>query len=286
MEKINRMAAHLSIQPVWGMERKRSTGLLDSAENLVENLDNLADVLDKLTDKYDIESRAIGGVEQLDSPTTPIKPTPGATGTTSSREENLFRKMKTCLDSARSLIASLRREKSRLIKREMSVECRMGEIEDYKQHMKQDLTSLNQMVDLLSLRVCQLETEQTEDQANYERLEAERNALKERLANAKQLCQQLNEDNEKLTKENKTLLKERTNTSLKLENKELRYEVEVLVVENAKLKELIRKQNGEEVTSEISDGDLGRSSSLPELDDQSNNNESKFISVSESSDEQ
>lgn len=53
----------------------------------------------------------------------------------------MFLKLKTCLDSARTLIGSLRREKGRLMKREMSVECRMSEIEDYKTHMKQDLVS-------------------------------------------------------------------------------------------------------------------------------------------------
>ena len=52
---------------------------------------------------------------------------------------NMFRKLKTCLDSTRLLIGSLRREKGRLMKRELSVECRMGEIEDYKTHMKEDL---------------------------------------------------------------------------------------------------------------------------------------------------
>lgn len=52
---------------------------------------------------------------------------------------HMFRKLKTCLDSTRLLIGSLRREKGRLMKREMSVECRLSEIEDYKTHMKQDL---------------------------------------------------------------------------------------------------------------------------------------------------
>ena len=60
----------------------------------------------------------------------------------SSREASLFKKLKTGLDSARSLIKCLRSEKGRLMKRELSVEMRLGEMEDYKSHIKQDLVSL------------------------------------------------------------------------------------------------------------------------------------------------
>lgn len=41
----------------------------------------------------------------------------------------------------RFLIGSLRREKDRLMKRELSVECKLGEVEDYKTHVKQDMVS-------------------------------------------------------------------------------------------------------------------------------------------------
>ena len=61
----------------------------------------------------------------------------------SSREASLFRKLKTGLDSARSLINCLRLEKGRLIKREFSVEMRLNEMEDYKGHIKQDLVSVS-----------------------------------------------------------------------------------------------------------------------------------------------
>lgn len=43
----------LSIQPVWGTNRKLSYGVLDAAENLLQNIDELSDVLDQLTEKYD-----------------------------------------------------------------------------------------------------------------------------------------------------------------------------------------------------------------------------------------
>lgn len=43
----------LSIQPVWGSNRKLSYGVLDAAENILQNIDELSDVLDQLTEKYD-----------------------------------------------------------------------------------------------------------------------------------------------------------------------------------------------------------------------------------------
>ena len=43
----------LSIQPVWGTNRKLSYGVLDAAESILQNIDELSDVLDQLTEKYD-----------------------------------------------------------------------------------------------------------------------------------------------------------------------------------------------------------------------------------------
>ena len=37
--------------------RRKSSGVLDSAETLVDNLDSLADILDQISDKYETVSR-------------------------------------------------------------------------------------------------------------------------------------------------------------------------------------------------------------------------------------
>lgn len=97
------------------------------------------------------------------------------------------------------------------------------------------------------------------------------------------LFTELNSDNDKLREENKKLAKERTDVLLRLENKEMRYENEVLIVENAKLKEMLRER------ADSMDGDLGIASLsrkgskvslnlLPDLiEDRNNNNGSEHI---------
>ncbi|XP_060575206.1 uncharacterized protein LOC132732736 [Ruditapes philippinarum] len=268
----------LSIQPVWGVkDRKLSNGVLDTAENLMENIDELAEVLDNLKDKYDKEKHMLADKIPEDSTVT------NQTNIRETHELNMFRKLKTCLDSTRFLIGSLRREKDRLMKRELSVECKLGEVEDYKTHVKQDLTSLNELVDTLTTKVCNQEVQICEEQEKYESLKYERDNLKERLKRAENLCKDLNSDNDKLREENKNLAKERTDVLLRLENKEMRYENEVLVVENAKLKEMLRDR------LDSSDGDLGVSklnktdsktplTYLPDLiEDRSNNNDTILI---------
>lgn len=268
----------LSIQPVWGLnDRKLSSGVLDTAETLMENIDDLADVLDKLKDKYDQEKHTLSGEIPENSAITNVS------NNTESNEMSMFRKLKACLDSTRFLIGSLRREKDRLMKRELSVECKLGEVEDYKSHVKQDLTSLNELVDMLTTKVCNLEVQLCEEQENAECLKCERDKLEERFKRAEALCRELNNDNDKLREENKKLAKERTDVLLRLENKELRYQNEVFIVENAKLKEMLRER------ADNSDGDLGVSSLpkkdsivslnfLPDLiEDRSNNNDTVLI---------
>jgi hypothetical protein len=51
----------------------------------------------------------------------------------------LYRRLKDGLESARTLIGCLRREKWRLNRRRMSVELRLGEMDDYKKHIKRDM---------------------------------------------------------------------------------------------------------------------------------------------------
>jgi hypothetical protein len=58
---------------------------------------------------------------------------------TESDGDTPFLRLKDGLECARTLIGCLKREKWRLSKRQMSVELRMGELEDYKSHLKQDM---------------------------------------------------------------------------------------------------------------------------------------------------
>ena len=46
------------------------------------------------------------------------------------------------LDSARNLVGVLKSERWRLSKREMSLDLRMGELEEYKCHLKTDMVSI------------------------------------------------------------------------------------------------------------------------------------------------
>ena len=54
-------------------------------------------------------------------------------------EKSLYDKLKESLDTARDLTDTLKREKWRLSRRELSLNLRMGELEDYKKHMKEDM---------------------------------------------------------------------------------------------------------------------------------------------------
>ncbi|KAL4224349.1 hypothetical protein ACF0H5_017803 [Mactra antiquata] len=266
----------LSIQPVWG-DRKMSNGMLETAENLMGNIDELADVLDTLNEKYNTvnEESENKGSNPESPPASPKE-----------RDLSMFRKLKACISSTRHLIESLRREKGRLMKREISVECKLGEIEDYKCHVKQDLTSLNELVDLLTIKVCDLEKQLCEEQESSECLNCDKEILEDRLKRAELLLKELNTDNDKLMEENRRLAKERTDVLLKLDNQELKFQNEVLLVENMKLKELLRDK------FDLADGDLGMTSppaitsdskmtsqkSLPDLiEDKSNNNNNNNV---------
>ncbi|XP_052769202.1 uncharacterized protein LOC128209281 isoform X2 [Mya arenaria] len=307
----------LSIQPVLGASgRKLSYGVLDTAESLMDNIDDLAEVLDQLTEKYEhaqetLEQKAgieEEGEEQTEeegqeqeqeqeqgivikvnceattpSPTlspqrSPSHIVPNGITRRHSGDFRMFRKLKSCLDSTRHLISSLRREKGRLMKRELSVECRMSEMEDYKSHIKQDLTSLNDLVDMLTERICELELRLADGQEEAEGLTAERDALQERLDRTEALCAELNEDNDSLRAENGRL-----HDRLRLGNRELQYEIEVIQVENVKLKELVREfselEESEPETAMSPDGDLGVASLTDGSEDLCNNNVTSAVKV-------
>ena len=59
-----------------------------------------------------------------------------------------------------------------------------------------------------------------------------------------------------------------------LENKDLLYKIEMLVVENAKLKDMVRHYNEDEIQSVSSEGDLGQS--RDRCDDGKNNNNANY----------
>ncbi|KAL5008097.1 hypothetical protein ScPMuIL_013678 [Solemya velum] len=112
----------------------------------------------------------------------------GDTGGDSDKKLNVFRRLRDGLESARTLITCLKREKWRLNKRQMSVEMRLGEIEDYKSHLKEDMTSMNDTVEVLSFRVVQLENALCDAQEVEETLEAEKSKLEQRVQKLEGKC--------------------------------------------------------------------------------------------------
>ena len=51
----------------------------------------------------------------------------------------MIQRFHTGVESARSVVGVLKREKWRLSKREMSVELKIDELEDYKSHLRSDM---------------------------------------------------------------------------------------------------------------------------------------------------
>lgn len=219
-----------SIQPVWEMgDRNWSSDVLDTAETLLENIDQLADVLDNLDEKYNIEMERLTSEDLAEVGIVVTDPLGNVRDPREKRNSTsslgMFRSLKSCLDSTRHLIQTLRKEKSQLMKRELSMECKLGEIEDYKNHVKQDLTSLNEMVDLLTTKVFTLESQLCDEQEKYDSLKFERDDHENRHVLAQKLLKDVEDNYNRLS----------------LRNKELRFQNEVLVAENAKLKEMLRE---------------------------------------------
>ncbi|GFN82923.1 hypothetical protein PoB_000942900 [Plakobranchus ocellatus] len=159
------------------------------------------------------------------------------------------------VENARNIIGVLKKEKWRLSRREMSVEMRMGELEDYKSHLQNDMSSLNQTVDVLSMRVVQLENQLVEAQETQEQLEAEILEHKRSIEDYKAKLTDSLKKNTKL-KKNFELLEAQTPHTLITENTMVKNEIAVLMDENQKLKELIR--SAETVSPAASDDHLTR----------------------------
>ncbi|XP_061166068.1 coiled-coil domain-containing protein 6-like isoform X2 [Saccostrea echinata] len=205
------------------MRRKSSEGLLDTADDLAEKLDCLGDILEEIDHKYN-EAVEVECAQEAESGTN----------------VRLYRRLKDGLESARTLIGCLRREKWRLNRRRMSVELRLDEMEDYKTHIKKDMSSLNDTVDVLSLRIVQLENDLVEQQEVQEELEAERADLQNQVIRLELKCKDLEEDKNIFQDEIRSIKRQRSNASLQLENDELLSDIEVLREENKNLKEMIR----------------------------------------------
>ncbi|KAK3094015.1 hypothetical protein FSP39_022973 [Pinctada imbricata] len=208
-----------------GLRRNSSSDmLLETADDLVDKLDVLADIVEEVDKKYNVHQTVDEDAEADDSGT----------------DFRLNQRLREGLDSARTLIGCLQREKWRLSRRKMSVELRMGELEDYKSHIKQDMTSLNETVDILSHRLIELENALCDEQEIQEDLEAEKKELTERLTESEDKIKDLEKERETLTEEVTQLRRQRSNSSLHRELEELRGEFELMQLENHHLKDLIR----------------------------------------------
>ncbi|XP_033736307.1 myosin-11-like isoform X1 [Pecten maximus] len=245
------------------VRRRSSDGLMDTADNLVDRLDELADILTSVEAEYvKVRTPQMEDEEFDNRQINQTPPNPHA------RPNNSFKRLKEGLESARALIACLKREKWRLSRRKQSVEMRMGELEDYKSHLKQDMSSLNETVDILSMRVVDLENELCEAQERQESLECENEQLAARLNVAEFNCREFESHKNDLQEELQNVRMLRTDSCLRQENEEIKSEKEILQEENHHLKEMIR-QLEEESKPQSQDGGafMGQTEKTPEEKD-------------------
>ncbi|CAL1546095.1 unnamed protein product [Lymnaea stagnalis] len=192
--------------------------LMTTAESLLDNLEDVAELLTEINDKY--IKNAVG--QDIDQ-----------------ERDNIIQKFHEGVDSARNVVGVLKREKWRLSKREMSVELRMGELEDYKLHLKSDMSSLNETVDALSMRVVQLENELVEAQELRETLEWEKADFKRRYEETVHKYSDFLS-----TKPNSSNILQNKQLELLInENKIVQQKVTDLLEENKQLKELVRTKD-------------------------------------------
>ncbi|KAK3727301.1 hypothetical protein RRG08_049924 [Elysia crispata] len=199
--------------------RATNDSLMSTTESLLERLEDVADMLLQIDEAY---------TKNGESPSEVTSPNP-----------EIVERFHEGVENARSIIGVLKKEKWRLSRREMSVEMRMGELEDYKSHLQSDMSSLNQTVDVLSLRVVQLENQLADAQETQEQLEAEIGEQKTSIDEYKNWLADSQNQNAKL-KKSFELLEAQTPHTLITENTMVKNEIAVLMDENKKLKELIR----------------------------------------------
>ncbi|WAR09176.1 hypothetical protein MAR_019134 [Mya arenaria] len=214
------------ITPVFN--HPKSMALVDTAEELVDSLDNLSVCLRHIEEKY-----------------PPAKPTHPASkrDTAPDQTGSLYKKLMENLEVARDLTDILKREKWRLSRREMSVELRMGELEDYKSHLKRDMTDMNQTVEAMSMRIVQLENTLCEAQELQEETEAAKKGTECRLDIATKTIEEMQKKKTDLTKEITMLKSQRNDRSMRHQFQEMSDKVEILVLENHQLKDIIREKD-------------------------------------------
>ncbi|XP_050406771.1 uncharacterized protein LOC126822067 [Patella vulgata] len=200
--------------------RSKGDDMLETAEDLLESFEQASDLLSEIEENYINDSE--GGEDD--------------------KKKQTFQQFREGLDTARTLFSTLKREKWRLSKREMSVELRMGELEDYKSHLKKDMSSLNETVDILSVRIIQLENSLAECQDTIERLEADVNYYKEQLTNSQKHAKNVAKSNEKLNSELQNLKATQSIELLGKKLKSLEMANSILQEENGNLKTIIRTQ--------------------------------------------
>lgn len=202
---------------------QKTLPLAQTAEDLVDKLDSLTMCLKQIDEKYLVGNQ---GFEE--------------------RHDSIFDQLKENLETARELTDTLKRENWRINRREMSVNLRIGELEEYKSHLKRDMTDMNQTVEVLSMRVVQLENALCEAQELQESTEAENTDLKRHLLEAEQKL------NDTLTKEanqkdeTTAVHIQRQDSMLHKLYQETLDKLEILSLENHRLKDIIRDKEVED----------------------------------------
>ncbi|XP_052811316.1 epidermal growth factor receptor substrate 15-like 1 [Mya arenaria] len=216
----------LDITPVFN--HRKSVALVDTAEELVDSLDNLSVCLRHIEEKYP--------PSKTTNPASKGDVVPDQNG-------SIYEKLMENLEVARDLTDILKREKWRLSRREMSVELRMGELEDYKSHLKSDMNDMNQTVEALSIRIVQLENSLCEAQELQEETEAAKQEAQDDLDTANKTIKELQNNKTDLAKEITMLTSQRKDSSMRNQFQEMSDKVEILVLENHQLKDIIREKD-------------------------------------------
>ncbi|XP_059150053.1 uncharacterized protein LOC131936932 [Physella acuta] len=189
--------------------------MINNVEKLLDNLEGIEELLLSLKDKY-LEEGGDSGASDDQSKVL------------------MFQKFQDGIEAAQNVVGILKAEKWRLSRRQMSVELRMGELEDYKLHLKKDMSSLNETVDVLSLRIVQLENQLVDAQERNEALEWERNDFKKLYEDSLKKC---SEYNKKMSDMASQLHKSRGPSYS--QSQQPNFSVESLLKENKQLKALL-----------------------------------------------
>ncbi|KAH3728122.1 uncharacterized protein LOC127854013 [Dreissena polymorpha] len=216
-------AKKLDKNPVFN--HRNSIALVDTAEELVDSLDNLSVCLKHIEEKYVASSCVDSSFEKVGS---------------------LYEKLKQNLEVAQNLTDVLKREKWRLSRREMSMELRMGELEEYKSHLKRDMTDMNQTVDILSMRIVQLENALCEAEEKQDTTNAEKQDVENKFIEANALISELQKKEGCLQNQVDELKQQRKDAVLRQQHREMSDKMEILLIENHRLKEIIREREDSE----------------------------------------